>query len=137
MFLFESVRFQRSRLEKRRVYERERERGEAGEKERRSLFSGNVHSNFPRGRVSHVNESCTSSLFIRERHEMCIAFFPGSFWKASAYVACVSSGFLPARKFQVDECVVARLPRSIRSFGKTIRKWMNQTRVRTNSQSSF
>lgn len=40
-------------------------------------------------------------LFIRERHEMCIApffffslisFFPASFWKASAYVACVSSG---------------------------------------------
>ena len=74
MFLFESVRFQRLRLEKRRIYERERERERDGG--RKSLFSGNVHSNFPRGRVSHVNESCTSSLFIRERHEMCIAFFP-------------------------------------------------------------
>ena len=77
----------------------------------------NVHSNFPRGRASHVNEGA-SSLFIRERHEMCIApffflfsFFPASFWKASAYVDCVSSGQKAGTKnFRSEtKCVVARL----------------------------
>lgn len=53
-----------------------------------------------RGDGRRMSTSSASSLFIRERHEMCIApfffslisFFPASFWKASAYVACVSSG---------------------------------------------
>lgn len=65
-------------------------------------FARSVETSIPIFRGDGRRMSTSSALlFIRERHEMCIApffffslisFFPASFWKASAYVACVSSG---------------------------------------------
>lgn len=73
MFLFESVRFQRSRLEKRRVYERERERGRG--RERGGLSSLETSIPIFRGDECRMSTSHARRRFLSANAMKCVSLF--------------------------------------------------------------